>query len=93
MNTHESLRYVSVRDVEADLGTDDVTVETSHGDELGLLDGFLVDSGLQSLRYFVIRQLSATSQTLARVPFVPARLDSQHGVLHLLDDAHAQALS
>jgi hypothetical protein len=93
MNTHESLRYVSVRDVEADLGTDDVTVETSRGDELGLLDGFLVDSGLQSLRYFVIRQLSATSQTLARVPFVPARLDSQHGVLHLLDDAHAQALS
>ena len=93
MNTHEALRYVSVRDVEADLGTDDVTVETSHGDQLGLLDGFLVDSGLQSLRYFVIRQLSATSQTLARVPFVPARLDSRHGVLHLLDDAHAQALS
>lgn len=93
MNTHESLRYVSVREVEADLGTDDVTVETTHGDELGLLDGFLVDSGLHSLRYFVIRQLSATSQTLARVPFVPARLDSRHGVLHLLADAHAQALS
>jgi hypothetical protein len=92
MNTSESLRYVSVRDVETDLGTDDVMVETPHGHELGLLDGFLVDSGLHSLRYFVVRQFSATRQTLARVPYVPARIDTKHGVLHLLDDAPAQAL-
>ena len=92
MTTQETLRYVSVRDVEADLGTDDVTVETSHGHELGLLDGFLVDSGLHSLRYFVVRRFGVASQTLARVPFVPARIDTKHGILHLLDDAPAQAL-
>jgi hypothetical protein len=83
---------VSVREVETDLGTDDVTVETPLGDELGLLDGFLVDSGLRSLRYFVVRRLGATSQTLARIPYVPARIDSEHGVLRLLDEAPAQAL-
>jgi hypothetical protein len=92
MTSQEALHYVSVRDVQADLGTDDVTVETSHGRRLGLLDGFLVDSGLQSLRYFVVRQLSATSQTLARIPFVPARIDAEKGVLRLLDDAPSQAL-
>ena len=92
MKTPEALRYVSIRDVESDLGTDDVTVETARGDELGLLDGFLVDSGLQSLRYFVVRRLGATSQTLARIPYVPARIDSEQGVLRLLDEAPAQAL-
>lgn len=93
MNTHESLRYVPVRDVEADLGTDDVMVETPHGHELGRLDGFLVDSAKQALRYFVIRRLGPRSLTMARVPYVPARIDSEHGVLRLLDDAPAQALA
>jgi hypothetical protein len=93
MNTHESLRYVSVRDVESDLGTDDVTVETPHGHEMGRLDGFLVDSAQKCLRYFVIRCLGPHSLTMARVPFVPAWLDSEHGVLHLLDDSQAQTLA
>jgi hypothetical protein len=93
MNTQEPLRYVPVRDVETDLGTDDVTVETRHGDELGRLDGFLVDSARKCLRYFVIRRMGPRSLTMARVPFLPARLDSEHGVLRLLDDSQAQALA
>ena len=93
MNPQESLRYVPVREVETDLGTDDVTLETPHGDELGRLDGFLVDSARKCLRYFVIRRPGPRSLTMARVPFVPARLDSEHGVLRLLDDAQAQTLA
>jgi hypothetical protein len=93
MNTQEPLRYVPVRDVESDLGTDDVTVETPQGDELGRLDGFLVDSARRCLRYFVIRRLGPQSMTMARVPFVPARLDSEQGVLQLLDDSPAQTLA
>lgn len=93
MNTQEPLRYVPVRDVESDLGTDDVMVETPEGDELGRLDGFLVDSARRCLRYFVIRRFGPQSLTMARVPFVPARLDSEQGVLRLLDDAPAQSLA
>ena len=93
MDPQESLRYVPVCDVESDLGTDDVTVETAHGDELGRLDGFLVDSARRCLRYFVIRRFGPQSLTMARVPFVPARLDVKQGVLRLLDDAQAQSLA
>ena len=93
MTTQESLHYVPVRDVETDLGTDDVMLETAHGDKLGRLDGFLIDSARKCLRYFVIRRMGPRSLTMARVPFVPARLDSEHGVLRLLDEAPAQTLA
>jgi hypothetical protein len=84
-------RDLGSRDRLAELALDEGGNGTT--EVLGRLDGFLVDSARRCLRYFVIRRLGPQSLIMARVPFVPARLDSEHGVLRLLDDATAQTLA
>jgi len=92
MRHDESLRYLATRDVENVPDAPGVVVESVDGFELGRLDGFMVDSEQQTLRYYVVSRFGERSLKQGLVPFVPGCLDSQHGVLRLLDRAMAQPL-
>ena len=92
MRNDESLRYLATRDVENVPDVPGVVVESVDGFELGRLDGFMVDPEQQTLRYYVVSRFGERSLKQGLVPFVPACLDSQHGVLRLLDRAMAQPL-
>ena len=87
-----ALRYLDARDVTADAARG-MVVESADGRPLGRLDGFMVDADWQRLEYYVVAQTLERRQQLAVVPFVPASIDSDHGVIRLLDEATAEPLS
>ena len=92
MRIDDSLRYVSTQQVD-NVGDDTgVTLESPDGDELGRLDGFMVDPQMQTLRYYVVKRFGQWGMKLGLVPFVPGCLDAEHGVLRLLDHATPQPL-
>lgn len=92
MQLDESLRYVDTRDVENVPESTNLMLESADGFELGRLDGFMVDPDRGELRYYVVTQLGERRMELGFVPFVPGCLDSEHGVLRLLDEAVALPL-
>jgi hypothetical protein len=93
MRIDESLRYVATQDVDNVAGDANVTVRSADGDELGRLDGFMVDPDHRTLRYYVVTRFGEWGMKLGVVPFVPGCLDAEHGVLRLLDHAAAHPLS
>jgi hypothetical protein len=81
-----SLRYLAARDVENGAAAFGVVVESLEGQYLGRLEGFMMDPISRTLRYFVV-DLRRGRRLLRRlVPFVPAALDLEARVLHLLSD-------
>jgi hypothetical protein len=92
MNHDDSLRYVATKDVDNVSDAAPVVLETADGSELGRLDGFMVDTGASTLRYYVVSRFGERSLQLGLVPFVPGCLDIEHGVLRLLDHAAAHPL-
>ena len=92
MRIDESLRYLPTQDIDNVAADADVTVESADGFELGRLDGFMVDPGRRTLRYYVVTRFGEWGMKLGLVPFVPGCLDAEHGVLRLLDRATAQPL-
>lgn len=92
MRPDDSLRYVDTRDVENVPESANLMVESADGFELGRLDGFMIDPDRGELRYYVVTQLGERRMQLGLVPFVPGCLDSEHGVLRLLDEAEALPL-
>jgi len=91
MRYDESLRYLATQDVENVADATPVLVESADGRKLGRLDGFMVDAR-QTLRYYVVSRFGDRSMKLGLVPFVPGCLDSEHGVLRLIDLAAAQPI-
>ena len=91
MRNDESLRYLATQDVENVADARPVLVESADGRKLGRLDGFMVDAR-QTLRYYVVSRFGDRSMKLGLVPFVPGCLDSEHGVLRLIDLAAAQPI-
>ena len=57
MRIDESLRYLATQDVDNVAGDASVTVRSADGDELGRLDGFMVDPDRRTLRYYVVTPL------------------------------------
>ena len=92
MRNDESLRYLATQDVENVADTTPVLVESADGRKLGRLDGFMVDTLRQTLRYYVVSRFGERTMTLGLVPFVPGCLDSEHGVLRLIDLVSAQPI-
>ena len=86
------LQYVAASEVDHEPAAFGMLVELPDGRELGRLDGFMVDPRQRRLCYYVVTQLAERSQRLAMVPFVPASLDADHGVIRLLDEVDAQLL-
>lgn len=87
MRPDDSLRYLATRDVENVPESGSLVVESADGFELGRLDGFMVDPDRGAVRYYVVTQLDGRRMQLGLVPFVPGCLDTEHGVLRLLDEA------
>jgi hypothetical protein len=85
------LHYLDARDVSADAARG-MVVESADGRALGRLDGFMVDHDWQRLAYYVVAQTSERRQQLAVVPFVPAHVDADLGVIRLIEDALAEPL-
>ncbi len=92
MRNDESLRYLATQDVKNVADATPVLVESADGRKLGRLDGFMVDPLLRTLRYYVVSRFGEKTMTLGLVPFVPGCLDSEHGVLRLIDLAAAQPI-
>lgn len=93
MRHDESLRYLAAQDVANVPGNAALFVESADGRELGRLDGFMVDPRRGALRYYVVSRLGERCMTTGLVPFVPGCLDTEHGVLRLIDLAAAQPLA
>jgi hypothetical protein len=92
MRSNDSLRYLATRDVENVPESGSLVVESVDGFELGRLDGFMVDPDRGELRYYVVTQIDERRMQLGFVPFVPGCLDTEQGVLRLLDRAVAEPL-
>ncbi len=93
MRHDESLRYLAAQDVTNVPENAPLSLESADGCELGRLDGFMVDPERHALRYYVVSHIGELSMTTGLVPFVPGCLDTEHGVVRLIDLAAAQPLA
>jgi uncharacterized protein YrrD len=83
-NDARHLRYLEAARVAApDHGLDGFEVSTSAGEQLGRLDGFIVDPAARRLCSFVIRRPGLLRTRRYLVPLCPAQLDPEHHVLRV----------
>lgn len=81
-----ALRYLPARDVENGNAAFGMIVRALDGQALGRLEGFMIDPAARTLRYFVVDTRRGRRLMRRLLPFVPAWLDAEHRVLHLLTD-------
>jgi hypothetical protein len=79
------LRYVRAHDIGQGPSAFGAMVCDPDGQPIGRLEGFLIDTQSQTVRYFVVDRLRGRRLERRMIPFTPAQLDLEHHVVRLID--------
>jgi hypothetical protein len=83
------LRYVRAHDIGHGPAAFGAMVCDPDGQPIGRLEGFMIDTESQTVRYFVVDRLRGRRLERRMIPFTPAQLDLEHHVVRLIEQPRA----